>query len=175
VALEFQVIDLAGIDFVGAVTSMESREFWGLAAFLGCVCVVSFVGAFRSFRRARLIEDIPTSKIRSAHQGYVELEGHAAVFDERGIQESPLDGRACVWWAFKIERRNADGDGNNSWDTVEQAMSKAPFVIDDDTGRCAIRPEGATAKINLSRTWYGATERPTTAARSCLRHSRNIA
>jgi hypothetical protein len=153
-------LDLSSGDVVGAVASMETREFVGLAALLGLFTVIAFLSAFRSLKRARLIEDVPTSKIRSAHQGYVELEGHAMPHEERGLQSSPLEGRDCVWWQYKVQERRSNGRGQQSWVTVDKGMSLTPFLVEDETGRCVIRPEGASARVNLSRTWYGSSPRP---------------
>lgn len=41
-----------------------------------------FYLGFRQLHRARLIEDTPTSRIRSAAQGYAELEGRAVALGD---------------------------------------------------------------------------------------------
>jgi hypothetical protein len=152
--------DLSSGDVVGAVASMDTPDFVGIAVFLGVFTLIAFLTAFHSLRRARLIEDLPTSKIRSAHQGYVELEGYAMPYEERGMQVSPLEGRDCVWWKYKVQERRSSGRGKTRWVTIDKGRSLTPFVVEDDTGRCVVRPEGANARVNLSRTWYGATPRP---------------
>ena len=40
---------------------------------------------FTGLHRYRLIEDVPTAKVRSAHQGYVELIGRAVMMDGEPI------------------------------------------------------------------------------------------
>ncbi len=64
----------------------------GIIFFLGLMvilCAVSLYGIFRFFHRYRMIADTPTSRIRSAHQGYVELEGEGRLMQGRPII-SPL-------------------------------------------------------------------------------------
>ena len=58
--------------------------------------------AFVNFKRTRLIEDLPLSKIRSAAQGYVKLQGVTELLDGDPI-EAPLSLRTCVWFRYAIE------------------------------------------------------------------------
>ncbi len=154
--------DLADGDIVGAITALEPHEFWIAAGFLTLLCVISFLGSFWYFRRARTMEDIPTSKIRSASQGYVELEGHALPAPSRGNLTSPLSGKTCLWWDYKVEERRAGNrGGNGGWRIVDHGTSKASFVLDDDTGTCLVKPPGASTNVSLSRTWYGPAHKRT--------------
>ncbi|MES9879615.1 MAG: hypothetical protein ABW185_01895, partial [Sedimenticola sp.] len=96
---------------------LPTHEFW---LFLGVATVISiaaFYFAFRSLSRARLIEDAPTAKIRSAQQGYLELEGEAQAMEGLPII-TPLTGGHCCWYHYKIEKR-----GNKNWHTVESDTS----------------------------------------------------
>lgn len=113
---------------------------------------------FHYLKRARLIEDTPTSKIRSAAQGYVEIVGTVSPLKNRELV-APLSGRACVWYSYKIQRQQRSGR-NNNWSTVEEGVSDQRFVIRDDTGVCVIQPKGAEVTTAHSRTWYGKTPRP---------------
>jgi hypothetical protein len=139
---------------------MEQYEFFVCAIFLALFCVASFLGAFRLLRRARLIEDVPTANIRSAPQGYVELEGHALPWEKRGTQNAPLSHDCCVWWDFRVEQRRRTSKGGHRWVRIEEGTSRTPFVIEDDTGRCIVSPKGATARVDFQRTWYGSSSRP---------------
>jgi hypothetical protein len=114
---------------------------------------------FHYLRRARLIEDTPTSRIRSAAQGYVEL--HGAVIDgEAGELLSPLSNRPCVWFYYRVQRYRTSGKGGR-WQTVRQGTSEPWFQINDDTATCLIDPAGAEVITEHSRTWYGHSEFPT--------------
>jgi hypothetical protein len=139
-------------------------EFWPWVAGIAIFAVASFVGVFRCLRRVRLIEDTPTAKIRSAAQGYVELEGWALP-GERGMQTSPLGGGSCLWWSYEIARREASSRGNERWRTIEEGTSQTRFVLEDDTGRCIVDPKSASVTTDLSREWYGHSPRPDTMLR----------
>ncbi|MGI9245338.1 MAG: GIDE domain-containing protein, partial [Steroidobacteraceae bacterium] len=118
--------------------------------------------ALRSLRFARLIEDMPTSRIRSAAQGYVELEGRALPLDGQPVL-APLTQRPCVWWRYRIQKKIERGDRRNrrrSWETVNRGQSASPFILDDGTGTCEVQPDGAEIVATEATTWYGATPWP---------------
>ncbi|MEJ2115410.1 MAG: hypothetical protein P8X88_05040, partial [Gammaproteobacteria bacterium] len=75
---------------------------WFLLIALFIAALICLFAALRSFHRARLIEDMPTSKIRSCPQGYVELCGTAKLMDGPDIH-APLSGQPCVWYSFSVE------------------------------------------------------------------------
>lgn len=104
---------------------------------------------FRGLRLYRLIEDVPTAKVRSAPQGYVELTGKAVVMDGDMIV-SPLSQIPCCWYSYSIERRS-----DKSWRGIESGTSDGIFMLRDETGDCVIDPEGAEVDTVHSQTWYG--------------------
>jgi hypothetical protein len=61
----------------------------------------------RRLTQARHLLDTPTSKIRSAAQGYAEFYGVLQPQPDSLIV-APLSGKPCVWWRFKIEEYEAD-------------------------------------------------------------------
>ena len=71
---------------VRELTQMAPGGFWSLLSVLSALALLALYFAFRNLHRARLIEDTPTSRIRSAHQGYVELIGEAAMMRGETIQ-----------------------------------------------------------------------------------------
>jgi hypothetical protein len=107
---------------------------------------------FTGLHRYRLIEDVPTAKVRSAHQGYVELIGRAVMMDGEPIV-APLSQLQCCWYQFSVQRRS----GKN-WNTVNSGTSDSLFVLRDDTGDCVIDPEGAEVDTVHSRNWHGSSE-----------------
>ena len=62
-------------------------EFWACVIFGAVAGVAMITGAFVYLSRKRVIENTPTAKIRSAPQGYLELQGHA---DLRLAQSGPV-------------------------------------------------------------------------------------
>lgn len=134
------------------------NKFWWSAALLAVLVVVGGITAFANLRRARMIEDTPTQRIRSAAQGYVELEGKARWIPGPEIR-SPLSREPCVWWRYSIERRQGSGR-NARWHRIESGRSDDLFALDDGTGVCVIDPDNALVYADVRRSWRGATERP---------------
>ena len=118
---------------------------------LGAGGVVQF---FRLQRRRRAMEDMPTARIRSASQGYVELIGRTLPPDAPLF--SPITRTPCCWYRFKIERRK-EGNSDSGWETEQQGVSTTQFWLDDGTGRCIIDPEGAEVHALNRRSWTGAS------------------
>ncbi|MFK8029300.1 MAG: GIDE domain-containing protein [Gammaproteobacteria bacterium] len=134
--------------------NLATAETKGFLIFGGGMFVfvcVAFYWAFRYMVRARTLEDVPTSKIRSAEQGYVELEGHAELMDGPPVT-SPLSRRECVWWSYTIERMS-----NNSWVRVKSETSESLFLIRDSTGTCIVDPEGADVFPEQMGKWNSKT------------------
>jgi len=129
--------------------------------------------AFRWLHIARMVEDTPTSRIRSAAQGYVELSGRCRAMEgTRNL--APLTQRPCVWWHFRVQQKvesGTSGKRRRSWRTVNSGRSEQPFLLDDGTGSCIVQPTGAEILTGESTTWYGSTPWPTQAAGAGLLHT----
>ena len=86
----------------------DPSDFWFWVLLLGFAVVGGGRLALRWIQIARLIEDTPRSRVRSAAQGYVELAGRATGLP--GTQNlAPLTQRPCVWWRFRIQKRSQSG------------------------------------------------------------------
>ncbi|MCU7842405.1 MAG: E3 ubiquitin ligase family protein [Candidatus Thiodiazotropha sp. (ex Monitilora ramsayi)] len=133
---------------------MGDGAFWFWSALLALSAVLSLYYSFRNLHRARLIEDTPTSRIRSAHQGYVELIGEAAIMKGERIL-SPLSSTSCCWWRYKVERKNDKG-----WRTQRSGVSDSLFLLRDETGECIIDPEDAQVSPSEKNIWYGPNATP---------------
>lgn len=144
--------------WVAAVRSMDTPEFlfYSIAALLSAA--VAFYAVFRNIHRARIIEDTPTSKVRSAHQGYVELDGSAELM-QNGDIFAPLTGSRCTWYSYKVEEKtehySSKGGHRTSWRTIESGTSEELFLLVDETGQCVIDPEGAEVTPSATDVWYG--------------------
>lgn len=133
-------------------------DFWVAATFLIILAIAGFIGSFYFFLRKRVIEDTPTSRIRSAPQGYVEIDGTGALMEGPPII-APLTGKYCIWYSYKIEERRRSGKRSH-WATIEKATSDGLFLLIDDTGSCVIDPEGAYVTPAATDTWYGPAAKP---------------
>ncbi|MCB1874935.1 MAG: hypothetical protein KDH88_03080 [Chromatiales bacterium] len=133
-------------------------EFGFAVSVLMALAVAALYLGTRRFHWYRLIQDTPTSRIRSAAQGYVELQGVGKHMDGPPIV-SPLSNQPCVWYRYRVERRQRSGNARN-WSTAEAGSSDSLFLIDDGSGHCVVNPDGAQVVPALSRTWYGDSARP---------------
>lgn len=144
----------ADIFCAACVKEMADIKFYLFLAAACCITLFCLFQTYGRFIRSRLIDDMPTSRIRSASQGYAEITGKAVLLD--APQLSPLSNTLCLWWRHKVEERDSDND----WSTVEQKTCKAAFFIDDGTGHCEVQHQGAEISCIHERTWYGDTKRP---------------
>ena len=140
-----------------AVLAAERIPFWAATILLLLIDLVSLYLIFRFYHRMRMISDTPTSRIRSAAQGYVELEGEGLLM-KGDSRRSPLSGLPCLWYKFKIEKRvvsyDSKGHRRTRWKTIDSGRSESLFLVRDDSGECVIDPEGAEVTPNSSDSWY---------------------
>ena len=119
-----------------------------VAAAAGCLWY-----AYKSWRDGRVIRDTPTSRVRSAAQGYVELDGRGQLAP--GVDtRAPLTRLPCTWWTYRIEEAQSSRR-SRSWNTIERGTSDSVFWLDDGTGRCLIDPRGAQVFAAEKTVWYG--------------------
>ena len=134
------------------VTNHFSQGDWFLITVLIIGAIICLFAALRMFHRARLIEDMPTSKIRSCHQGYVELFGTTKWMEGPEIQ-APLSGLPCVWYSFSVEEYIPQS--KQKWRRINSGVSDQLFLLEDDTGACVIDPDNAEVTPSSNTTWYG--------------------
>lgn len=146
--------------FEGNIRQFDSAEFWVGLIVVTALSLWAFFSMLRFYRYAHMISIVPTAKIRSAAQGYVELNGQARLMDGPLIV-SPLTGKVCVWYHYKIEEKVKKHNSNNShWRTVLEKTSEDLFILEDDTGRCVIDPDNANVIARDKETWYKHNVRP---------------
>jgi len=131
------------------IVQASAQEFWFHALVAIAITAAGFYFAFKFIKRARIIEDTPTSKIRSAAQGYVELVGYGDILDGPEIV-APLSKTPCTWYSYKVEKVGDEDD-----EVIESGTSEDLFVLVGKTGRCVIDPEGAIVTPSVVRIWYG--------------------
>ncbi|SMB21138.1 E3 Ubiquitin ligase [Sterolibacterium denitrificans] len=121
----------------------------GMFICLALMAPISLLAWSSAYRRARAIDDTPTSKIASAAQGYVELIGNGQPLAGLPVL-SPLNHLPCLWYRYTIERRD---HRNNKWVTESQGESTASFSLDDGSGECLVDPAGAEMLITKKESW----------------------
>jgi len=137
-----------GLHLIILVVALEAEtaEVWPFA--LGAMAIVSFFAWVATYRRYRHVHDIPTSKVASAAQGYVELFGRSELLDGTALV-SMRTGLPCCWRRFRVDRKTSD----NKWQHVDSGESHDHFLLVDDTGQCVISPDGAEILTSHHHTW----------------------
>lgn len=114
----------------------EAKGFFGALIFLVAGWLM-----WRSGSRDRsLIRGTATSRIATAALGFAELRGTARPANEAVLRD-PVTGQRCLW--FKVVTEERSWSKPTKWRVVKSANSSRPFVLEDDSGRCAIEPEEA--------------------------------
>ncbi len=147
---------------------LDSGFFWLVFVLAAAGSAVSFYFLWRFFRLKRLLEDTPTSRIRSAAQGYVELTGWGKQLPEH-TTFAPLTALPCLWYRFKVEKYERDsGHGQNkgAWKVISKGVSDQNFILDDETGTCIVDPDGAEITPSMRDVWKGDVPNPLAARKS---------
>ena len=138
----------------------HAAGFWFLTLASGALSLGALIGCLWRLRRDRLMADTPLVRMRSAAQGYVRVEGIAR--DPPGEElRSPLTGRRCVWWDYRVEYKDKTESGATVYRAIEAASSVTPFVLTDADGECLIGPVGAEVTATIDDRWRGDTPHPT--------------
>lgn len=118
---------------------------------LVCVALMAPLGLFAwisAWRRARAVDDTPTSRVASAAQGYAELIGVGKPLGGLPVI-SPANHLPCLWYRYRIEYR----DSENKWKLESQGESDSSFIIDDGSGECLVDPDGAEMLVSKKDQW----------------------
>jgi hypothetical protein len=120
-------------------------EFLVFRIFISALGIGLFVWAILSFRKKRLIENTPTSKIRSIAMGLVEIFGEV-VPTKNNILKSPFSQNDCVYYRYKIEEYRSSGKSSH-WVTIRKGTNHVYFYLKDETGMVLINPQDAKIDI----------------------------
>ena len=140
------------------VLSWQADETLFYIGLLTVISVWAFFALWASFKRYRLIHDTPTSKVRSAAQGFVEFYGAAKMLDGEPII-APLTRQPCCWWRYRIQRRVRTGKSTR-WTNVDSGESGGIFSLEDGTGRALVDPLDAEITGCKKKVWYGNSRHP---------------
>jgi hypothetical protein len=106
--------------------------------------VYIFFRGFTTLQRKRLILNTPTSKIRSASIGLVEVSG-LAVGPHTLL--APITQVPCYYYRTIAWQLKKSGK-NEKWEVVAEESLHVPFYLDDNTGRVLVDPQGAEMDIH---------------------------
>ena len=119
-----------------------SSWIWPAAGIAGGIYL--FVLGFKMLQRKRLILNTPTSKIRSASLGLVEVNGLAV---GPYTLTAPITAAPCFFYRTQAWELRKSGK-SNEWQQVADESLHVPFFLDDNTGRLLINPQGAELDIH---------------------------
>jgi len=115
-----------------------------LLAILGFIIGIEmFFSGFRILRRKWLIENTPTSTVRGAAIGQVEVCGK--IIGPYTLI-SPLSVLDCYF--YKAMAWQSEGSGERrEWKSAGEEVLCTPFFIEDETGRMLVDPRGAEVDV----------------------------
>ncbi|MBZ5571346.1 MAG: hypothetical protein LAO09_05640 [Acidobacteriia bacterium] len=123
----------------------SSSSFPSVWPILGaCAGVYLFYHGFQLLVRKRLIENTPSSKIRSAAMGLVELSGLAT---GPYTMNAPITGLPCYYYRTMVWQWKRQGK-SSSWVKAADESLHLPFFLDDGTARVLVDPQGAELDIH---------------------------
>jgi hypothetical protein len=136
---------VAAIDYTTArspdpLSVLRSPVLWGMAGIV--LGVGLFFRGFPLLKRKSLIEDVPTSTVRGAALGSVEVSG-TVVGPYTLI--APLSESDCFFY-----QAVARGNGEEDKTTTKAETLYVPFFLDDGTGRLMVDPRGAELELSPS-------------------------
>lgn len=114
-----------------------------------------FFTSFSLFRQKRLIENTPTSKIRSIAMGRVEIYG-TVIPNANDIIKAPFSDDDCVYCKWTIEEYRSTGKSSH-WATVASDEVGKYFFLQDDTGTVLVDSRGAKVDIPITHEYSSVT------------------
>ena len=126
---------------------LNTRNGWLVS--LAVMAAISIVAWLSALKRLRAVRDTPTSKVASAAQGYVELDGYGMPLGATPLL-SKLHLLPCLWYRYKIEQRTS----KNKWQTIDKGESTDCFMLRDDSGICVVDPEHAEIITRHCEKWH---------------------
>lgn len=157
---------VAGAWTLSLVVFGHHRELWPLPLLL--LAAGLLVHGLALVDRRRRIENVPTSRIRSAAVGLCEIQGKAkpgpeplrtpfslmpCVYYEYRLvlepdSESRTDTRSLAQWVFGPNT----GSGRDRADVRTGHSGHLPFFVEDETGRIEVDPRGAIVDVSSTQT-----------------------
>ncbi len=122
---------------------MEDYLLYAIAGF--GYGIYSFFKGFKVLKLKKIIENIPTSKIRSAAVGLVEIKGNP---HSDKLLISPLSHKKCVYYKWVVEIYVKGDKDHGHWQKYKTGDSGNLFYVKDNTGDILVDPRGSELKID---------------------------
>jgi hypothetical protein len=126
------------------ILSSRPSAPWLWPALGAAAGVYLFYRGFQLLQRKRLIMNTPSSKIRSAAMGLVEVSGLAT---GPYTLTAPITGVPCYYYRTMVWQWKQQGK-NSSWVKEADESLHVPFYLEDGTARVLVNPQGAEMDIH---------------------------
>jgi hypothetical protein len=127
-----------GIQFVLIDIAAHLHQGTGVWLVIMLLAIVSLIAWLGCLRTLQIITATPISRINSAAQGYVALQGRGRALAGLPLL-SPFNGMPVLWYRLHTQQRDSQG----RWQYCSQDESDACLLLEDDSGQCVIDPQGA--------------------------------
>jgi LemA protein len=132
------------------ITTVLNTGIVGALGLSGLVAMalLGFIG-YRKMGTKRMIENIPTSKVKGIVPGMTEIVGH--IQPHNTVISARYSGDAVVYCRYLMKRLQKSGK-KSRWVVVESGVQLNVFNVRDDTGEIPVNAVGA--KVDAMRTHY---------------------
>jgi hypothetical protein len=86
-------------------------------------------------------DPLPVGQLHG-HRGPAEIEGKAVAEADTGTVTAPFTGSECLAYTYEVEELRSSGK-NSSWHTLDEGQGGVDFIVEDETGRVRVNPQGA--------------------------------
>jgi hypothetical protein len=122
--------------------SSSSGDWIKLPIIMLIIGIPAFYHGLTSYLLMQKIRNTPTSKVRSAAVGLVELFGKAKCKDD---MPSPISKEKCVFWRLNAQYYQPGKHGG--WRNIYNKDSSMQFYLEDETGEMLIDPKNGNIEI----------------------------
>ena len=114
--------------------------------------VPMFIAGIKTMKTKRLVENIPTSKIRSLAMGLAEIYGEVGIA-MKNVLKSPFTGKNCIYYKYQVDEYRRSKN-RSYWKTIKNGTKGVPFYVKDNTGKVLVDPTGAWVDIPKDTTLH---------------------
>jgi hypothetical protein len=148
------------MDFTGAIESAPIGALLGMVGIPLAMAGVAIFAGLHARTQARAIATTPYVPIGEAENGFALFAGRVEAVVGDSLR-APLTHAPCCWYAMRVDEYvPSKSSAPANWRQIHSSVSEAPFLLRDETGVCALYPDGADVTPTDRSVWYGATREP---------------
>jgi len=99
----------------------------------------ALASGIRSWQRYWGVVDVPLSDAGHVFIGANAVSGRVRPMGDPFV--SPITGRPCVWWRYRLQQLEESGR-SASWRTRDEGVHEEPFCVEDASGQVLVVPAG---------------------------------